>query len=302
MNQLQCHWRSTVVALCAAAGFLLSAGQLFSETNCDSLETSDSATTAACVASEMHDSDKRINETYKRVMDSFGSNTASKDALRKQQRAWLKSRDKTCHLDNKEPNREKWIQQIVASLPTALCVVRYTKAREKELAALLAGTTKPPTEGKKYSDLENLSDFVFVPTSGKSNGKWYFETSVQLEPLINKVGNIQVTTGFASQEIFLAPYLLIRKSMLDRVRGKVITIGHAIDLDNGKFYFNHKGKWSAEPGSASGIDVKLGREYLPAVQSTEHWSDISCCVHVNLGAQPFVNAVPAGFKAYNALP
>jgi uncharacterized protein YecT (DUF1311 family) len=74
----------------------------------------------ACLAQDLRDSDKRINAVYKSLMEL--NDETGKVRLRDEQRAWLKSRDKTCKLSNKESDREKWLQSILANQDQTVCV------------------------------------------------------------------------------------------------------------------------------------------------------------------------------------
>jgi uncharacterized protein YecT (DUF1311 family) len=271
--------------------FCLPASRVFAQTDC---ETQEAGASKACIEQSMRDSDKRINDVYKKVMTSLSK--PAKADLRKQQRAWLKSRDKACKLDNKESNREKWMQNILASSQTAICVIRYTKARETELAAILDKKAAPSADDEQYASLEDPKDFMLAVDEPREKGKWYYEVTADIETLLKNIGNFQFSIGYASKEVFMAPIFFGRKSMIEMYKGKKKTYGFAIDLDSGKFYVIHNGRWDKTPGSAEGIDVKLGRFYAPLLMFTEPWKQFSCCVSVNLGDTPFTYELPSGYS------
>jgi uncharacterized protein YecT (DUF1311 family) len=147
----------------------------------------------ACLAQDLRDSDQRINAVYKSLMEL--NDESGKVRLRDEQRAWLKSRDKTCKLSSKESDREKWLQSILANQEQTVCVVRYTFSRVTSLdQALSQKAPNKPLEAPsapgapQFQSNANAAD-VKLPASlmfeddgykartasSHERGKWYYE-------------------------------------------------------------------------------------------------------------------------------
>jgi hypothetical protein len=79
----------------------------------------------------------------------------------------------------------------------------------------------------------------------------------------------------------------------------LLTLGFAMDLDNGKLYMSDRGAWeNGDPGSAGGSDLPRGRSYGMTLTSSVAVNDFlrSGALNVNLGETGFVYAVPAGYR------
>ncbi len=67
--------------------------------------------------------DARLNKAYQQVMGQLATDPSKKDALRSEQRSWLKKRDYDCKLDHQTINSS--------------CIVGKTAARANELEKMI---------------------------------------------------------------------------------------------------------------------------------------------------------------------
>jgi uncharacterized protein YecT (DUF1311 family) len=82
----------------------------------------------ACAVRDYHAADKALNAIYKEVMSSLPP--AKKEALRREQREWLKARDPTCKkVASKSEGGSVWPTEYYGCLQTA------TELRTKAIAA-----------------------------------------------------------------------------------------------------------------------------------------------------------------------
>jgi hypothetical protein len=76
-------------------------------------------------------------------------------------------------------------------------------------------------------------------------------------------------------------------------------VGVALDLQDGKMYLRKDGSWDGgTPGSAKGLDLKLGRFYQCGISSTIAVSPLEQLnlVEVNFGSRQFRYAIPDGYR------
>lgn len=78
---------------------------------------------AMCEQTEMAAQDARLNKAYQQVMGQLATDPSKKDALRSEQRSWLKKRDYDCKLDHQTINSS--------------CIVGKTAARANELEKMI---------------------------------------------------------------------------------------------------------------------------------------------------------------------
>jgi len=76
-----------------------------------------------------------------------------------------------------------------------------------------------------------------------------------------------------------------------------VNIGVALDLDAGKLYIRVDGGWRQQPGSAAGLDLKLGRPYVAKLTSSVPLGPYldRGLVEVNFGQHAFTYALPDGY-------
>lgn len=271
-----------------------------------------------CLAQALRDSDARINAVYKSIMD--GRDAAGKIALRDEQRAWLKSRDKACGLDNKESDREKWLQAILADQAKTVCVVRYTFARVAQLDELLtkASAAPPPSlpsapqplkfgiaaaaeaSVKPPNGLTFLDDGYQPRTAvAHDRGKWYCETWIDAGH-IAELGDVLLTSGVISVVPGQGGVVRLINIRHGRTDSHPTSIGWAVDLDNGAVYVRSNGTWSVAPGSMGGPKVKLNRQYRGCLEGSSAVSELvrRGLVKVNLGDRPFDYSLPEGYRPF----
>jgi uncharacterized protein YecT (DUF1311 family) len=288
--------------LFAASVFAASVGANAAE--CDDPKTSDEI--AQCLGKELRNSDARINSSYKELMGKL--NDSDKIALRQTQRAWIKDRDSICKLDTKESNREKWYQALLQDYAKTVCVTRYTRKRTTDLESMLATLSPqhndanarpnpvPPAPPPTAASPEVAFDRR--PATVHAKGKWYFELAVdyakavKIEPFVLSVGvkNDQTSIG-----------ILDNVRIRDAARN-IMRYGFAVDLDNGKLYFSQNGNWvQGEPGSNSGHDLKLGRDYyasfMVSADNVVPYLEQKAIVP-NFGDTAMTYALPAGYRPW----
>lgn len=269
----------------------------------------------ACLAQDLRDSDRRINAVYKSLQES--SDEAGKLALRDEQRAWLKSRDKACQLSNKESDREKWLQSILASQEQTVCVVRYTFSRVAQLDQALkqrapgktvdapaaprapefAGATGGATAAIKLpASLAFADDGYKARTVGShERGKWYYEVWID-RGRIAATGDLLLVPGYATANHGAVRMVNVRRSQADM---PPMVIGLALDLDGGYIYIHQDGAWKVAPGAAGAVVMPLTGPYVGMLQGSSSLSELieRGLVKVNVGEAPFKYA-PAGYRAW----
>jgi uncharacterized protein YecT (DUF1311 family) len=291
-----------VVTGCA---FLLLASPAFA----DCTTAAASQEIKSCLAQDLRNSDARINAVYKLLMASRDS--ADKIALRNEQRAWLKKRDTVCSLDNRESDREKWLQAILASDAKAMCVTRYTFSRVTALNDQLpqggAGQPLPaapqaprldqdPSTAAPRNMAYHDEGYMLASTITQTKGKWYFELSVD-SGKIAQLGDVLLEIGYTGPHDGVETSLRIRRT---ETASRAINVGYAIDLDNGETYSREDGDWQATPGSNAGLQIKLGVPYRVSLESNSPLGALlqRGLIKVNLGERPFAYALPDGYRPF----
>ncbi len=258
-----------------------------------------------CLAIELRDSDAKINDTYRALMQK--SDEAGKKKLRNDQRTWLKTRDSVCNLDSTESDREKWMQAILQNQRKTVCVIRFTRQRVSELTAMVARKERPVPEPKPAPVGPSPARITLPPPEqhalyeihspmSHSKGKWYFEAYIN-RGAIAKVADATFAFGIMGSVENFHTTVNVRRQW---VNASPVRLGIAVDLDNGKYYSSVNGAWKDAPGSAGGMDVKLGRSYRVAVESSVSMAGFTRdgIIQVNFGEQPFAYAMPAGYRPF----
>jgi uncharacterized protein YecT (DUF1311 family) len=268
----------------------------------------------ACLAQDLRDSDQRINAIYKSLMAS--RDEAGKTALRDEQRAWLKQRDKACSLDNKEADREKWLQAILADQQKTSCVVRYTFVRVAQLDFMLQQSgaapgnlppaPQPPKLETAVAPAPAAGAVTFLDEGyqlhsnvGHAHGKWYYELWID-RGHIAELGDVLLTSGIMDPgptPTGVVHLVNIRHTHADA--GPVV-IGMAVDLDNGATYSRTDGQWAVPPGSNGGTEVKLNHNYVGFLEGSSPVSELvrRGLIKINLGERPFDYSLPDGYRPF----
>ncbi|MBF0537881.1 MAG: DUF1311 domain-containing protein [Nitrospirae bacterium] len=269
------------------------------ESRADCINPKNEEEVKSCISNDLVESDKRINEVYKELMKSLDA--TAQDSLRKQQRSWLKTRDAACKLDSKESDRQKWLQKIMTDRQKTLCVVRFTNKRVNELEAYKADVKSMPSASDSYETTSNKEDYYdIVSKKSHSKGKWYFEVKYNRAKINKKEGNVVLNIETGSPELNTGSTIYIRrKEVYD---DSYVNAGIGVDLDNGKVYIRENGKWLATPGSAEGIDIKLGREYVGRLEASSALNEliVDKAIVVNFGAAAFDYSMPDGYLPFVA--
>jgi uncharacterized protein YecT (DUF1311 family) len=272
----------------------------------------------ACLSQELRDADQRINAVYKTIM--AGREEPGKAMLRDQQRFWLKRRDKACNLDNKEPDREKWLAAILTDQSKTVCVVRYTFARVSELDELLkqAGGASPPDlpaapQAPKFAEepasrpipawnrfIYDNDNYQLRSNVSHDRGKWYYEIQIDVGR-IALLGNVLLLPGYSAvppAQGGSVNSINIRDALAN---APTISIGFAIDLDNGLVNVRVNGDWRQQPGSAGSTEVKLNRSYQTYLEGSSPLDSLIRreLVTINLGEKPFEYALPDGYRPFS---
>ena len=261
---------------------------------------------ANCLGIELIDSDKKINEIYKALITS--KTEEQKHDLKVAQRTWLKKRDLECKLDSKEHNRDKWLSSILQDYAKTTCVVRFTRGRISELEAMQAGMVIPKQKPNPTLDAPsakqlpgNETAYDGHKTTFHSNGKWYFEVTVNFGDVV-KIAPMVLTVGVQNVTSFSGTIINIRS--MDS-NAEAARIGIAADLDNGKLYISRNGVWTnGDPGSNQGLDLKLGQEYAGGLVMSAD-SPFPYFLHKAIipnfgGDQPMAYALPVGYSPWRS--
>ena len=269
-----------------------------------------------CVAQDLRDSDKRINAVYKLLMSSLDD--AGKLSLRDEQRAWLKTRDQICSLNNKESDREKWLEAILADKQKTVCVVRYTFARVSELDRQLkqkapAKMAEAPTAPAAPQWSANTGEQAALPAylmflddgyktrSGTSHqgGRWYLEVTIDRGHMA-ELGDAVLTPGFYSAKSGVMHMISIRHTQAGM--GPIV-VGLALDLNDGFAYFHRDGQWKVQPGQTGAVAIPANVAYAAGIDGSCEVKELirRGLVKVNVGQQPFQFPTPAGYRAWGDL-
>lgn len=264
-----------------------------------------------CLEKELRQSDSEINQLYQGLRKKL--NKTEQIKLRDEQRLWIKNRDRTCNLESKEANREKWLQELAQNPAQTLCVTRFTRTRIAELKDALQANAAKPRTGNPQDDQTDSDRFRIVVRQPLTKGKWYFEVNTNTSRII-EAGYNTIVFGFAcgkspstgSETIDIDhPATIVYGGMATYDpenwigifgEGK-FTHRFAIDLDNGQAYIGDQSTWHQQPGSAQGAIVKLNTACVAMVQSTLPIKLLGDGLSINTGESPFVHEVPQGFQA-----
>lgn len=286
-----------LVALGALGLALARAAPAPAAARCDAPRTN--AEVAACLEEELRDSDLKINQSYQALMRQLDD--TQKRALRNEQRAWLRQRDAACRLDTKETNRERWMQAILQDYTKTVCVVRFTRARVGDLDRMLASRAAPAAPSAPAPvtrpALEDNDRYELVAPLRHSRGKWYYEVQLNVGE-IARTAETTLAIGFIGPELMIGRLVNIRRRNREEPTAR---LGFALDLDNGKAYTHEDGLWiNGTPGSAQGLDVKLGREYGARLVSSVAMNELMAraLVQINFGEQPFAYPMPPGYRPF----
>ncbi|TWB65817.1 uncharacterized protein YecT (DUF1311 family) [Nitrospirillum amazonense] len=243
-----------------------------------------------CLGADLRRTDAEINRVYGEVRSKLDD--AGKLALRNEQRAWLKRRDETCGLDNKESDREKWLQAILANRAKTVCVVRFTNERSDQLAAEQAGKAPAP-EAKAAASSGDLYEIWGKPPV--SAGKWYIEATIDMGA-VAKRAETALFFGAESQEGSYGPLIQLRHNRSGEPKH---VLGLAVDLDGGWLYARVDGAWGkSAPGQTGGLQIPSRLPTVLGLTSSVSMTDMikDGLISLNFGERPFVYAVPDGYK------
>jgi uncharacterized protein YecT (DUF1311 family) len=263
-----------------------------------------------CIGQELLASDKTINDEYGRLHELL--NAQGQADLRHQEIMWIKARASACQIDLKEHDREKWLADVMRDYSRTVCVVRFTDRRVSELRAqiaALADASQPASPGLPATapaggpaalpalDTRAADADVYdlVAQRQVTTGKWYFEVTMQVgEMAQTSAASIFIGAqglGFSN----VGTLVTVRRHDLGTGPR---SIGVALDLDDGKLYLRVNGAWQALPGSATGLDLKLGRPYVAKLSSSVSLTPYldRSMVDMNLGQHAFTYAVPDGYS------
>ncbi len=191
------------------------------------------------------------------------------------------------------------MQAILRDYKKTVCVVRFTRARVEQLDRALATLSTPaaPAEPAAPLALEDNDRYEMYAQAGHNKGKWYFE--VQLHPgEIAQAAETALWIGFYSSQSTVGRLINIRRRDAGQA---VVRLGFALDLDHGKFYNHANGTWqNGLPGSAEGLDVKLGRNYGAQITSSVAMSELldKKFIQINFGDKAFHYAMPSGYRPF----
>jgi uncharacterized protein YecT (DUF1311 family) len=107
----------------------------------DCTAASGDAERAQCIGQDLRRSDIDINDTYGQLRARLSPEGQAE--LRHQEIAWIKARAQACQVDTKEPDRDRWIANLLADYSKTVCVVRFTERRVAELRAQEAALVQP---------------------------------------------------------------------------------------------------------------------------------------------------------------
>ncbi|MGQ0384112.1 MAG: lysozyme inhibitor LprI family protein [Gammaproteobacteria bacterium] len=286
---------------------------------CSSLSAADSQ--RACLANELTSADDEINSVYQQLLQQVDSGARSN--LRRQQRSWLKVRDSTCRLTSAIHDRSAWIAYVLADSARALCVTRFTRQRLAYLLTLREEAPNADRNGQAarieptFRPVRSNADYELQSTTAHERGKWYFEIQVDH----GEAGDLQasLSIGVASggetydmlyhirpQDILLpmggGEQITIKGGKFGELRLPKVTIGAAIDLDNGEYYFRSDGQWrNGVPGSALGADIRTGRLFRASIVSSVPIDQLvnSSVLSINFGDRPFLEPIPDGYQPFD---
>ncbi len=277
----------------------------------------------SCLKTELERTDREINRIYQDLLS--GLDPPEKEKLRSQQRAWLKSRNEECKLQSRIHDRTSWFQYVLANDDRALCVVRLTKER---LARLNDLKQKQEARQKKSEPFHVEAEIVpsrsdreyrIGSRENHGTGKWYFEVEIDHGKIREKLDatlfiGIEGGEGTFGTLYHIRPQDIVIKigeGSITVVGGNLgkeihlpkVTVGVAVDLDNGKLYHRRDGQWRVGvPGTAQGIDLKLGRVYKGRIIASVPLADLikEGILSFNFGERPFSYSIPDGYALFDS--
>lgn len=245
-----------------------------------------------CLGTDLRHTDAEINRVYGEVRGKLDD--AGKLALRNEQRAWLKRRDETCGLDNKESDREKWFQALLANRAKTVCVIRFTNERSTQLAAEQAGKA-PASEAAAAATASGDDLYEIWGTPTVSTGKWYVEATIDMGAVARRA-ETALFFGVESREGSHGTLIQLRHN---RATESKHVVGLAVDLDSGWLYLRPDGQWrGGAPGQTGGLQTPPRLPTQIGLTSSVAMGDLvkDGLISVNFGERPFVYAVPDGYR------
>jgi uncharacterized protein YecT (DUF1311 family) len=243
--------------------------------NADCAAPSGDAERAQCIGQDLRRSDVEINDTYGQLRGRLSPEGQSE--LRHQEIAWIKARAQACQVDTREPDRDRWMANLLADYSKTVCVVRFTERRVAELRAQEAALVQPapatpaplplpqalPPIDYDHAGVGDIYELVAQKTP--STGKWYFEVVLNQGEIARDASSVMFVgvqgLGFSNVGTL---HTIHRRN----IGQPPVNIGVALDLDAGKLYIRVDGGWRQQPGSAGGLDLKLGRPYVAKLTSS----------------------------------
>jgi uncharacterized protein YecT (DUF1311 family) len=303
------------IALAALTGTLVlsplvGSGAFDREPSCDMALPE--AELTRCLSRDLREADKNLNQAYRNLLSKVTPEERKSFILA--QRDWIKRRDSTCSLTSKESNREQWFRSFERDRTKTVCVIRLSKDWTGFLKAIAdsksgdqegkqdkAATEAAPAWTRQHGDYEVLSSRSYT------RGKYYLEATI-LRNSIAQLGDADVYVGIVELlgDLGMGSIIHARKSepftITQIAPGEIrfsdadeVTVGIAVDLDEGKLYVRQDGQWlGAEPGSAKGTDIKLGRSYRAKVNASVPLGPLirAGLIKVNFGQVPFRHEIP----------
>ncbi|PYR32320.1 MAG: hypothetical protein DMF92_02510 [Acidobacteria bacterium] len=285
---------------------------------------------AQCLGDELRGADRTINRVYAELVKSLPP--PDRLTLRDDERAWLKTRDRTCGITWSQGDRATWFADLLRDYQKTVCVVRLTNERvtvlngyQKANAVAAAPPAPAPSSAPVAPAVPSVPSAPVAPSvpvareapaigatpvydivsEPKSQGKWYFEVKVDPAGVLRSAeaaifigvtpaaSDARAINSGGSSVGTLQSIRRIDKNLDPQV------FGFAVDLDNGRLYVGESGAWpDGEPGSAGGNALIQGRGYRMMLTSSVAVNEFlrSGTLTVNLGERGFVYSVPAGYR------
>lgn len=267
---------------------------------CDSPQTSEEV--VRCLGDELRQSDVSINSIYRQLMGRLDEKERVK--LRDKQRAWLKERDEVCLLDRHISDREEWLRDVLTDYRKTVCVTRFTRYRaielEKMLPNLKAVAAIPVVPSQDPPVIEQSKYQIASPTV-RNQGHWYFDVTVYARD-IARLGLNALWLGCWEGETNTSTGMIVYVRDEKGAPGSV-RYGLALDLEAGRLYISVNGAWpNGEPGSAGGVQTKIGGKYRCGVESTMPIGTLieRGLLAVNYGLpHSFPYRIPSGFLSFD---
>jgi uncharacterized protein YecT (DUF1311 family) len=86
---------------------------------------------ADCLVKALRDSDEALNVAYQDRMQQLAEN--DQQALRLQQRSWIRNRDRSCEVQGLSADHEQWLEDLEKHDDRMICVTHYSVLRATEL-------------------------------------------------------------------------------------------------------------------------------------------------------------------------